>query len=146
MISDGRITDSSISFWFDLFVNDQHNAVNRPFEWWTNTFTTSISEIGEVMLIMIPWNNPIILSRCWCLWEIYSTTLKQTKVSIAITSSDKENILKTITRDRVSTCINEICTFDVRNSYCFYEADKIQIHSTDFLSDKLGKQNHRLFS
>lgn len=59
-------------FWFDLFTNNQHRASQLPQEWWKTTFRTAIGDIGAVTLVMSPWNDPIPITRAWCLWEILS--------------------------------------------------------------------------
>lgn len=57
-------------FWFDLFQNNQINAPNLPYDWWKTTFMETISSIGTVLLVLSPWNDPIPITRAWCLWEI----------------------------------------------------------------------------
>ena len=57
-------------FWFDVFMNNQHKAETRPQSWWSTTFRLSIKSIGVVLIVMAPWDNPIPISRAWCLWEI----------------------------------------------------------------------------
>jgi hypothetical protein len=57
---------------FDLVCNSQHDTVERPFEWWQTTFRESITAIGRVALVLAPWTDPIPLTRCWCLFEIFT--------------------------------------------------------------------------
>lgn len=57
---------------FDLVCNSQHGTVERPFEWWQTTFRASIAAIGRVALVLAPWEDPIPLTRCWCLFEIFT--------------------------------------------------------------------------
>jgi hypothetical protein len=54
--------------WIDVFCNDQWNAPNLPFEWWTTTFRSAIKSIGHTCLVLSPWEFPIPLTRAWCLW------------------------------------------------------------------------------
>ena len=64
--------------WFDLFSNNQHDLDKPPpFEWWCDTFMNAIKDIGFVIMVMSPWTDPLILTRCWC-WEIYCATMKST--------------------------------------------------------------------
>ena len=62
-----------VYFWFDLFTNDQNNVVDKDFDWFCKTFRGSIENIGEVLLVMAPWNDPTPIKRAWCLFEISST-------------------------------------------------------------------------
>ena len=50
-------------FWFDLFVNNQWVAADKSFEWWGTTFRTAIQEIGKTVLVLLPWHEPIPLTR-----------------------------------------------------------------------------------
>jgi hypothetical protein len=52
-------------FWFDVFCNNQHEAVNYRFEWWSTTFKQNIESIGKVLLVIAPWNDPLPLRRAW---------------------------------------------------------------------------------
>lgn len=52
-------------FWFDLFCNNQHEAPDYPFEWWSTTFKQNIVGIGKVLLVMTPWRDPVLLTRAW---------------------------------------------------------------------------------
>ncbi|EGD77678.1 hypothetical protein PTSG_08770 [Salpingoeca rosetta] len=72
-------------FWFDLFMNNQHQNVtaNLPQEWWSTTFKESIASIGKVLLVLTPWNNPVPLTRAWCLWEIFCS-ISQPEVELEI--------------------------------------------------------------
>ena len=54
--ADGQ--DGEVYFWFDMFTNSQHDTSNRPYEWWQNTFKSSIGVIGQMLLVMMPWNCP----------------------------------------------------------------------------------------
>lgn len=80
-------------FWFDLVSNNQHKATSYPFEWWCTTFKESIRNIGNVLLIMAPWNDPIPLKRAWCLFEIFSAIDVHAKMNIAIPSSQHDEFV-----------------------------------------------------
>ncbi|EGD78762.1 hypothetical protein PTSG_01739 [Salpingoeca rosetta] len=70
-------------FWFDLFINNQNIAADLPQDWWSTTFKDSIAQIGRVVLVLTPWNDPIPLTRAWCLWEIFCS-LSQENVELSI--------------------------------------------------------------
>ena len=84
---------SGTYYWFDLFINNQNIASNLPQEWWKTTFRTSIKSIGAVLLVLAPWNNPIPITRAWCLWEIMCA-LSQNGVELTINlPTNQENAL-----------------------------------------------------
>ena len=60
-----------VFFWFDIFSIDQHKAGNWPVEWWFTTFKEAIRMIGQTVMVLAPWNDPIPLGRAWCLWEMF---------------------------------------------------------------------------
>jgi hypothetical protein len=39
--------------WFDLFTNNQHESVERPFSWWCDTFMKAIKQIGTPLSIAL---------------------------------------------------------------------------------------------
>jgi tetratricopeptide (TPR) repeat protein len=79
--------------WFDLFSNNQHHAPNLGFDWWSTTFKNAIFLFGHTALILYPWEDPIPLTRAWCLWEIYCTIATKSKFEIAMCASERENFL-----------------------------------------------------
>jgi hypothetical protein len=64
-------TNDEVILWFDLFSNNQHHAPELDFTWWSTTFKSAIERLGHTVLILSPWNDPIPLTRVWCLYEIY---------------------------------------------------------------------------
>ena len=52
-------------FWFDMFVNNQWQALVKSFEWWATTFREAVIEIGRTVCILSPWDNPLMLTRVW---------------------------------------------------------------------------------
>jgi len=52
-----------IIIWFDLFSNNQHQAVDLDFNWWCNTFKSAIRDFGYTVMILAPWKDPIPLTR-----------------------------------------------------------------------------------
>ena len=83
-----RKAESDFILWFDLFSNNQHIAVFKPFEWWQTTFRSAIAHFGHTLLVMAPWRRPVALSRAWCLFEIYSTVITGSLLHVAIIPSE----------------------------------------------------------
>lgn len=70
-------------FWFDLFTNNQNEVASKDFHWFSTTFRDSIRSIGQVLLTLSPWNDPIPLHRAWCLFEIHKA-LEESDVELII--------------------------------------------------------------
>jgi hypothetical protein len=79
-----NLSKDNFYFWFDAAANDQHNAVVRSFHWWQTVFLEAIREIRHTLLIIIPWDRATVLSRAWCLWEIYCTHVSNAKLTLQL--------------------------------------------------------------
>ncbi|EGD81090.1 tetratricopeptide protein [Salpingoeca rosetta] len=91
-----------VFFWFDLFMNNQNANVtaNLPQEWWSTTFKQSIANIGHVLLVLMPWRDPVPLTRAWCLWEIFCGISNEgTEVTIQLPNSEELELVLAIARD-----------------------------------------------
>jgi hypothetical protein len=69
-------------FWFDIFTNDQHDALSLPQLWWREAFMEGVRSIGHTLLVLSPWTDPVPLTRAWCLWEILSTARTEAKLTV----------------------------------------------------------------
>ena len=85
--------------WFDLFSNNQHKAVDLDFHWWSTTFRTAIEDFGRVVVVLMPWNDPIPFTRAWCLFEMYTTISTGSKLEVALDGAERETFLKEICKD-----------------------------------------------
>ena len=88
-----------VVIWFDLFSNSQHDTSAKAFEWWTGTFMNAIQTMGNVLMIMTPWDNPITLTRAWCVFEVYATTKTESRFEVAMTANENERFLEEISLD-----------------------------------------------
>ena len=57
-------------YWYDIVMINQNLVAEVPEDWWSTTFMDLIKDIGTVLLLLSPWNDPIVVKRAWCLWEI----------------------------------------------------------------------------
>ena len=57
-------------FWFDTFSIDEHATQTLGPDWWDETFKEAIRMIGGTVMVLSPWDDPIPLTRSWCLWDI----------------------------------------------------------------------------
>ena len=88
-------------FWFDLFSNDQNEVASKDFDWFSSTFRNSIRGIGEVLLVLSPWDKPMPICRAWCLYEIHEiqalSDIQAEKVQAKV-ESDRQLIFEVIQR------------------------------------------------
>lgn len=121
--------DGDHYLWFDLFSNNQHFYSPLPFEWWQGTFMNAIQNIGRVVMVMDPWDNPLTLTRSWCLWEIYCAVKTNSDFEIAM-SRDQKQAFETalMTEDRSSSAfLQMLSNVNVRKSVASKSEDKENI-------------------
>jgi len=110
--------------WFDLFVNDQWAALDKPFEWWATTFKEAVEEIGHTVVVMLPWEAPIPLTRVWCLFEIACSK----KLSIGLSSKQVKAFQKTLRNaNGISEITSSLCKINVEQATSYLPEDKEKI-------------------
>jgi tetratricopeptide (TPR) repeat protein len=119
--------DTSIIIWFDLFSNNQHFTMDYDFSWWSNTFKSAIAEFGHTVMVFAPWNDPIPLSRAWCLFELYCTIQNSCKFDIAMSKEQTRQFFEDMAlhgREKVNTMFASI---KLENSECYKREDQEKI-------------------
>jgi tetratricopeptide (TPR) repeat protein len=113
----------------DIVCCNQHKVPNYPFEWWSGTFKTAISGIGKTVMVLAPWNNPIPLTRGWCIWELYCTIdSEECAFDIAMTAESERAFVDDMDQDPVQAMDKMLATIDCANSECSKKEDQDQIH------------------
>eukprot|EP01039_Chlorochromonas_danica_P005010 gene5011-5501_t len=113
--------------WFDLFSNNQHEAPKLDFNWWSSTFKSAIREFGHTILVLSPWQDPIPLTRAWCLFEIYCTADCHCTFSVAMSAQDQQTFLNDIKKGGIAVVKEMMAKVDLArsDSYCLEDKDKI---------------------
>ncbi|CAK4352082.1 unnamed protein product [Aphanomyces euteiches] len=88
--------DDSVAVWFCTFCNNQHEIEDaiHSFEHWFEVFRSSLRAIGNVVMVMSPWNNPTTLTRTWCVFEVYASVVENARFEIALGRSQKACFLQ----------------------------------------------------
>ncbi|EGD78576.1 mbre TPR repeat protein [Salpingoeca rosetta] len=118
-----------VFFWFDLFMNNQNANVtaNLPQEWWSTTFKESIANIGRVLLVLMPWRDPVPLTRAWCLWEIFCGISNEgTEVNIRLPKSE-EKALEDAIQDEYEAVTDTLVRVQAQRAEAFNPRDKDMI-------------------
>jgi len=116
-----------VILWFDLFSNNQHNTTSYDFNWWCSTFKSAIAQFGYTVMVLAPWNNPIPLTRGWCLFEIYCTIETKGRFEIAMSESQQQQFLEDMANDGQNAIDKMLSTIDAENSECYYPQDRDRI-------------------
>ncbi|KAJ3042418.1 Kinesin light chain 3 [Rhizophlyctis rosea] len=77
-----------VIIWFDLFSLPQHQRTTVTPEFLQTTFKDAISSMGNVLMVLTPWNAPITLTRAWCVFELYVCAETKSKFHIALSPSE----------------------------------------------------------
>tara|TARA_A100001015_G_scaffold202108_1_gene225705 strand:- start:481 stop:2022 length:1542 start_codon:yes stop_codon:yes gene_type:complete len=118
--------ESDIFIWFDLVSNNQIQAPNLSFEWWSNTFKSAIEDFGRVVLILSPFDKPVVLTRGWCIFEIYCAVITGSKFELAMGQTQKDNFLVALSDDS-GTYLQMLANVDVKKAECFNAKDRDNI-------------------
>ena len=86
-----------VIIWLDLFSTSQHSTFSKPPEWWQQTFVTAIGRMGQMVMVMTPWDNPICLTRAWCLIELFACRSSGSRFGVAFPPAERARFLETIT-------------------------------------------------
>ncbi len=124
---DGNLNHKCVYFWFDLFMNDQNKAESKPQRWWSTTFREAIGNIGHTLVVLSPWNDPIPLTRAWCLFEILQTIEnKGCKFEVVMPAKEKMKIRDAVLQDYRSVQ-TVLCTVDAEKADAFRSQDRDMI-------------------
>eukprot|EP01040_Poterioochromonas_malhamensis_P011328 gene11328-12340_t len=135
----GNIANTYI--WLDIFSINQHgNALeNFDFQWWTGTFQAAIREIHHTLIVFSPWHQPAVLQRAWCLWEIYSTIITDSRMEIAIHGNEESQFIDDVLKaggDSLKMLLTTLNNIDSEKSRCYDPLDEQRIHKA--IQDSLG--------
>ena len=87
-------------FWFDLFRNNQNEVASKDFYWFKTTFRGGVREIGEVLLVLSPWNDPMPIQLAWCLFEMFTALEDENvRLHIKIPSNERSMLKSALAQD-----------------------------------------------
>lgn len=116
-----------IVLWFDLFSNNQHIGPTLTFDWWCGTFKTAISDLQHVVMVLAPWQDPIPLTRAWCLFELYCAAETKCTFEIALSATEEKNFLDTMVSDAETNVNAMLSCINCERSEAFKEEDRRMI-------------------
>jgi len=115
-----------VILWLDLFSTSQHATFSRPPEWWQQTFCSAIGRMGRMVMVMTPWENPISLTRAWCLIEIFACQSSGSQFNVALPPSERERFLEEIV-SKSGAFYGMLSNVSTEQSECSRDSDKERI-------------------
>ncbi|KAJ3028522.1 Kinesin light chain 3 [Rhizophlyctis rosea] len=89
-------TEEEVIVWFDLFSLPQHQRQKIESEWLKTAFTSAISAMGNVLMVLSPWNQPVTLTRAWCVFELYACSATKSNFNVALPPGQWEEFKKSL--------------------------------------------------
>ncbi|KAF0717482.1 Aste57867_2261 [Aphanomyces stellatus] len=116
-----------VAVWFCMFNNNQHIIDNatQPFQFWVDSFQTALKAIGNVVMVLSPWNNPATLTRTWCVFEIYAAMKNMVRFEVALCKKQKQEFLDDIGDQR--SFLNMLATIKSESSRTYVPNDRTGI-------------------
>jgi len=115
-----------VVIWLDLFSTSQHSTFSKPPEWWQQTFVSAIGEMAQMVMVMTPWDNPVSLTRAWCLVELYACRSSGSRFDVAPPPSERSRFLQEIA-ERGGAFYGMLAKVNTANSECSRDSDRQRI-------------------
>lgn len=126
-VDTNNISQDGLYFWVDALVVNQHQSQNYPQEWWSTRFMQAVGEIGNTILVLDPWDDPLALKRAWVIWELYCTSVTGAKLHVTMRPEAMNDFNSTLVTsfDSVQTALSRV---DCATSEAFHKSDEDMIH------------------
>jgi tetratricopeptide (TPR) repeat protein len=101
-----KTNQEDVFIWLDGFCVNQHqvsNGVAVTPEQLQLTFGESLKAIGSVVMVLVNWRDPSYAKRIWCVFEAYMAKKSNTKVILAMSSSEEKSLVETMIANDITT-------------------------------------------
>ena len=80
--------------WIDLYLHNQYQGAvsaigEENSQYWVTKFSELIGGIGNVLAIVTDWENPVMLTRIWCLFELNAAIDTGAQLKFAASAKEK---------------------------------------------------------
>merc|ERR1711976_112709 len=117
-----RLDPNETFWWIDYFCLRQ--SVDDDFS--PDEVETVIKDIGHTVVLAMPWSDPTVLRRIWCLYEIYCTVKQGAKLQVHVVEGEKCAFLEALTSD-YGSIMATFCSIDVLQSQASDPEDREKI-------------------
>jgi hypothetical protein len=112
--------------WMDLISTSQHATFDKPPEWWQETFVSAIGRMGQMVMVMTPWDNPVCLTRAWCLIELYACRSSGSHFDVALSPCERSRFVEQIC-EKAGAFYDMLSKVNTAKSECSRESDRERI-------------------
>jgi len=111
-----------IYLWFDVISIDEHHAGDYA-KGFCTTFVEAIKEIGHFYLAAGPWDAPVVLTRIWCLWDLYCCQLAGATLSVCLSEADEDAFVAALVADGVDAALIPFSKIDCKRAQATNKED-----------------------
>lgn len=125
--------------WICCLCNNQHRVVEArnsknknqdedTFEEFQRVFHDRVVDIGNVVALLCPWNEPIYLTRIWCIFELYVASQNDCHLTIAMPPNEKTKMITALRKPAgVEELYRNLSATKVENAKASVESDRLRI-------------------
>jgi hypothetical protein len=85
--------------WLDVFAVSQHGPALTETQDWDSLYRTAVDEIGQVIMVLTPWDRPSALSHLWCAWDFLCAFDTQAELTLRLTASERTRLAEALAVD-----------------------------------------------
>ena len=111
-------------FWIDFCVYNQWIKQPPPYQIFRNLLG---KKIHDTVVVMAPWDKPLVCHRIWCLWEMYCTLLSTHGTLCAALSNKESQHMKFACRANPGLQLHLDATINVQLGKASMKRDRIEI-------------------
>ena len=117
---------AKLFFWIGAFVIDQHAAsASHATAEWMALFSGALASIGSAVVVLIPWDKPVPVSRAWCVFEHYALLSQRIRTEALLSPADAADFLRRLKAGLSFDEINAVFTaIDVETSQASRPEDR----------------------
>eukprot|EP00435_Cladocopium_sp_Y103_P072937 s246_g41.t2 len=123
-------------FWICCFCINQHRVkeaqdqgVNVPFEEFREAFELRVRGVGHVLALMAPWDQPVYVSRVWCVFEVFTAVNDaHCELTVILPPKEMDRFCLSISRGALDRYLwSSLEQLDVQTAEASVAADKDNI-------------------
>lgn len=109
-----HLRDHKACLWIDIFSSNQHTPMTIDAEWFASTLTPFMTTMRT--LVVLPWPSLLVLSRSWCLWEIFTASGFTQTMEIAMTAQHMDQLIGELSASVSDVMDRLIAAIDITSS------------------------------
>jgi len=115
-------------FWLDVLAEtlSAEEPTPRPVDFWTERLGEDIAATGRAVVVLAPWNGPLVLKRAWCLLELFAADRRGAELHVAMPPGEVDDFDAALCSDLkgISTDLSGVT---LSSAACVVQADLEQM-------------------